>query len=146
MLIGAAVILYYTSVGGFKAVAYSDLLQGILVFGGLLVLPIVEVVAAGGWGETMSQLQSQDPNLLLPMGELGLSTAGVILSLYGKLTTVVIGTGALVFALVEVRMIFWFVFSRGRVWRRPLPPSSSARSFGKGPPGPVLSLGCWPGF
>jgi Na+/proline symporter len=31
------------------------------------------------------------------------------LSLYGKLTTVVIGGAALVFALGEVRMIFWFV-------------------------------------
>ncbi len=81
VLIGAAVILYYTSVGGFKAVAYSDLLQGILMFGGLLVLPIVGIAAAGGWGETMSQLHSQDPNLLLPMGELGFSTAGVISAL-----------------------------------------------------------------
>ena len=31
------------------------------------------------------------------------------LSFYGKLTTVIIGAGALVFALAEVRMIFWFV-------------------------------------
>jgi Na+/proline symporter len=31
------------------------------------------------------------------------------LSTYGKLVTVVIGAGALVMALVEVRMIFWFV-------------------------------------
>jgi sodium/proline symporter len=31
------------------------------------------------------------------------------LSLYGKLTTVVIGAGALILAVGEVRMIFWFV-------------------------------------
>jgi sodium/proline symporter len=31
------------------------------------------------------------------------------LSLYGKLTTVVIGAGALVFALRQPRMIFWFI-------------------------------------
>ncbi|SVE33741.1 uncharacterized protein METZ01_LOCUS486595, partial [marine metagenome] len=37
--IGAAVILYYTSVGGFKAVAYSHLLQGILMLICLAVLP-----------------------------------------------------------------------------------------------------------
>ena len=30
--IGAAVILYYTTVGGFKAVAYSDFLRGVLMF------------------------------------------------------------------------------------------------------------------
>jgi sodium/proline symporter len=81
VLIGAAVILYYTSVGGFKAVAYSDLLQGVLMFCGLLVLPIVGIAAVGGWGELMSQLHATDPNLLLPMGELGLSIEGVISAL-----------------------------------------------------------------
>ncbi|HAK55099.1 MAG TPA: sodium:proline symporter, partial [Acidobacteria bacterium] len=48
VLIGAAVIFYYTTVGGFKAVAYSDLLQGVLMLGGLFVLPLVGVAAAGG--------------------------------------------------------------------------------------------------
>ncbi|MFQ5789121.1 MAG: sodium/proline symporter [Acidobacteriota bacterium] len=78
VLTGAAVILYYTSVGGFKAVAYSDLLQGVLMFGGLLVLPIVGIVAVGGWSNMVSQLQSVDPSLLLPMGEYGVSLEGVM--------------------------------------------------------------------
>ena len=78
VLIGAAVILYYTTVGGFKAVAYSDLLQGVLMFSGLLVLPIVGITASGGWRSLMSQLQSMDPNLLKPMGEFGFSPRGVI--------------------------------------------------------------------
>ena len=78
VLIGTAVILYYTSVGGFKAVAYSDLVQGVLMFGGLLVLPIVGVVAAGGWTNLMTELQSTDSNLLLPMGQYGFSVPGII--------------------------------------------------------------------
>jgi len=45
VLTGAVVILFYTTVGGFKAVAYSDLLQGVLMFAGLLVLPIVGIAA-----------------------------------------------------------------------------------------------------
>ncbi len=77
VLIGAAVILYYTTVGGFKAVAYSDLLQGVLMFGGLLALPIVGFAAAGGWTTVMATLQTMDPNLLEPMGEFGWSVAGV---------------------------------------------------------------------
>ena len=81
VLIGAAVILYYTTVGGFKAVAYSDLLQGVLMFGGLLVLPIVGISAAGGWGPLMERLHLTDPNLLKPMGEFGFSTAGVMSAL-----------------------------------------------------------------
>jgi sodium/proline symporter len=75
-LIGAAVILYYTSVGGFKAVAYTDLLQGLLMFGGLLVLPVVGIASVGGWSELTSRLQSIDPNLLRPLGALGFSVRG----------------------------------------------------------------------
>jgi sodium/proline symporter len=76
-IIGAAIILYYTTVGGFKAVAYSDLLQGVLMVGCLFVLPIVGFIAAGGWIETMGTLNAIDPNLLKPMGEHGISAMGV---------------------------------------------------------------------
>jgi sodium/proline symporter len=77
VLIGIVCILFYTIVGGFKAVAYSDLFQGVLMFGGLLVLPIVGIAAAGGWGELMAQLKAIDPALLKPMGNLGWSPAGI---------------------------------------------------------------------
>jgi sodium/proline symporter len=75
--IGALVILFYTTVGGFKAVAYSDLLQGVLMFFCLLVLPIVGIVEAGGWSELMRGIGAVDPALLRPMGSLGLSVKGV---------------------------------------------------------------------
>lgn len=75
--IGAAVILFYTSVGGFKAVAYSDLLQGVLMLLGLLALPLVAIPAAGGWSSLTSRLASIDPSLLDPMGGHGLSAVGV---------------------------------------------------------------------
>ncbi|TFH63926.1 MAG: sodium/proline symporter, partial [Gemmatimonadales bacterium] len=78
VLIGAAVILYYTTVGGFKAVAYSDLLQGVLMFACLVTLPIVAIPAAGGWTEVMGALQAEDPALLRPMGSFGLTLPGVI--------------------------------------------------------------------
>ncbi len=78
VLIGAAVILYYTTVGGFKAVAYSDLLQGVLMFVCLVTLPIVAIPAAGGWTEVMGALHAEDPALLKPMGSFGLTLPGVI--------------------------------------------------------------------
>lgn len=78
VLLGTAVVLFYTAFGGFKAVAYTDLLQGLLMFGCLILLPIVGITAAGGWTPMMQQLAAADPNLLRPMGELGLSTAGII--------------------------------------------------------------------
>ncbi|MPY91407.1 MAG: sodium/solute symporter [Luteitalea sp.] len=77
VLIGAAIVLYYTTVGGFKAVAYSDLLQGVLMFVGLLVLPVVGITAAGGWSALMARLAAVDPALLRPMGEFGVSVEGV---------------------------------------------------------------------
>lgn len=78
VFIGAAVILYYTTVGGFKAVAYSDLLQGILMFACLVTLPIVAIPAAGGWTEVMGALHAEDPTLLRPMGSYGLTLRGII--------------------------------------------------------------------
>ncbi len=78
VVIGAVIILFYTTVGGFKAVAYSDLLQGVLMFLALLVLPIVAMVAAGGWPNVMDALHTEDPALLRPMGSLGLTVAGIV--------------------------------------------------------------------
>ena len=75
--IGLGIVLFYTTVGGFKAVAYSDFLQGVLMLGCLVTLPVVGVVAAGGWGEMIAGLRAQDPSLLDPMGSYGLTLAGV---------------------------------------------------------------------
>jgi len=76
--IGLGIVLFYTVVGGFKAVAYSDFLQGVLMLGCLVVLPLVAIPAAGGWGGMLGTLQSVDPNLLKPMGAFGLTLAGVV--------------------------------------------------------------------
>ncbi|MFC1660481.1 sodium/proline symporter [Gemmatimonadota bacterium] len=75
--IGLAIVLFYTTVGGFKAVAYSDFLQGVLMLGCLVALPLVAIPAVGGWTETMAALHRADPALLRPMGEFGWSVAGV---------------------------------------------------------------------
>jgi sodium/proline symporter len=76
--IGLAIVLFYTTVGGFKAVAYSDFLQGVLMLGCLLTLPVVGIAAAGGWTPMIESLRAQDPALLQPMGAYGLSLAGVL--------------------------------------------------------------------
>ncbi|HUH13299.1 MAG TPA: sodium/solute symporter [Longimicrobiales bacterium] len=77
VLIGAAIILFYTTVGGFKAVAYSDLLQGLLMFACLLLLPIVGIAAAGGWTEMLTTVRAEDPTLLEPLGGLGFTPVGI---------------------------------------------------------------------
>jgi sodium/proline symporter len=75
--IGLGIVLFYTTVGGFKAVAYSDFVQGVLMLGCLITLPIVGIAAAGGWSEMLSALRAQDPALLDPMGSFGFGAAGI---------------------------------------------------------------------
>lgn len=81
VLLGTVVVLYYTTVGGFKAVAYTDVLQGLLMFAGLFVLPIVGIASAGGWNAMIEGLRATDPALLRPMGANGVTMAGVLSAL-----------------------------------------------------------------
>ena len=104
VVLGAAVVLFYTAVGGFKAVAYSDLLQGLLMFGCLLVLPVVGIAAAGGWASMLGQLSAADPALLRPMGEFGVSTAGVISALsFAGVGLAFLGTPQLLVRFISAR-------------------------------------------
>ena len=57
---GAAVIMGYTFVGGFKAVSYTDVLQGVLMLLGLIVVPVVAISHAGGWGAVTASLADQN--------------------------------------------------------------------------------------
>ena len=78
VLIGAAIIIAYTLVGGFKAVAWTDLVQGILMLAGLILLPWVAIEAVGGWDALTSGLRSADPALLSAWGSGGQSTAAIV--------------------------------------------------------------------
>jgi sodium/proline symporter len=71
VLLGAAVIILYTLVGGYKAVAWTDLVQGLLMLLGLIVLPLVAIDAAGGWAAVRNELTIQDPGLLTAWGPAG---------------------------------------------------------------------------
>jgi sodium/proline symporter len=52
--IGAAIIIIYTLMGGFYAVAWTDLLQGILMIGTLVILPIAGYIELSGSGKTIA--------------------------------------------------------------------------------------------
>ncbi|MDH3339234.1 MAG: sodium/proline symporter [Gammaproteobacteria bacterium] len=64
VVVGSAIIIAYTFVGGHKAVSYTDVMQGLLMLLGLIFVPIVAVNAAGGWDSVMSNLAAQDPKLV----------------------------------------------------------------------------------
>lgn len=50
ILVGAAIVLVYTLLGGFWAVSVTDTLQGLLMALAALILPIVALLAVGGYG------------------------------------------------------------------------------------------------
>jgi sodium/proline symporter len=77
-ILGGAIALAYTAVGGFSAVVYTDVLQGVLMLVGLIVLPLAGISAAGGWDAMLVTLQAADPALVAPFGKYGLTTAGII--------------------------------------------------------------------
>jgi sodium/proline symporter len=76
--VGASIIILYTLVGGYKAVAWTDLIQGVLMLLGLIVVPLIAIDAGGGWDAVVSQLRGQDPGLLTPWGPDGKSTAALV--------------------------------------------------------------------
>jgi sodium/proline symporter len=64
VVVGSAIIIAYTFIGGYKAVSYTDVLQGVLMLLGLIFVPVVAIYAAGGWDSMTSNLVSQDPALV----------------------------------------------------------------------------------
>ena len=64
VVFGSAIIIAYTFVGGFKAVSYTDVLQGVLMLLGLIFVPVVAVYEAGGWANVMATLRAEDPALV----------------------------------------------------------------------------------
>lgn len=61
MIIGAFIVALYTILGGFIAVAWTDVIQGILMMAVAVILPIVGIFYLGGVSETFSILQAKEP-------------------------------------------------------------------------------------
>lgn len=68
VLIGAVVITIVTVLGGFRAVAWTDLFQGLLVATALIVLPLWAIARLGGFGALFAGLSAIDPNYLTATG------------------------------------------------------------------------------
>ncbi|MGI9261321.1 MAG: sodium/proline symporter [Woeseiaceae bacterium] len=64
VLAGSVFIIGYTFVGGYKAVSYTDVVQGVLMLLGLIAVPAAAIIASGGWSEVKFSLAQQDPALL----------------------------------------------------------------------------------
>jgi sodium/proline symporter len=84
VLIGAVVITLVTVLGGFRAVAWTDLFQGLLVAAALIALPLWAIARLGGFGALVAGLGAIDPNLLTATGgRLGPAAWGFIVGEFG---------------------------------------------------------------
>ncbi len=82
ILLGAGVIVFYTMMGGFFAVAWTDLIQGIIIIGALVILPLVGFIEImeqhGHFGEAIA---GQGPVFnSLTGGKTGWAGAAVVIS------------------------------------------------------------------
>lgn len=60
----AAVTVLYTLVGGFLAVSWTDVVQGIMMLVALIALPVAGMIRLGGPGPMFDQINQINPNLL----------------------------------------------------------------------------------
>ncbi len=68
LLIFAFSVLVFVIVGGFRAVALTDAVQGVVMFAGTLILLIATIKAGGGIPKIISDLAAENPNLISPFG------------------------------------------------------------------------------
>lgn len=66
LLITAGIVLVYTILGGFLAVALTDVLQAVFMIIALVVLPVIAVIDIGGWETVTQSLHQVSPQFLDP--------------------------------------------------------------------------------
>lgn len=64
LLIAVLVVVSYTFAGGFFAVCWTDLVQGILMFMAIVIVPVAAMESMGGLSETLANINSVNPQLL----------------------------------------------------------------------------------
>ncbi|WP_166265479.1 sodium/proline symporter PutP [Marinobacter caseinilyticus] len=64
VIIGTVAVVSYTFFGGFLAVVWTDVVQGLLMFAALLLVPIMAINADGGWSATQMAMEAKNPEFL----------------------------------------------------------------------------------
>ncbi|KON89809.1 sodium/panthothenate symporter [Sporosarcina globispora] len=98
LFIFAASVMVYVVIGGFRAVAVTDAVQGGIMFIGTLILLIAVIVAGGGIPNIISDLSSENPNLITPFG-----FDGGLTPLYVSSFWILVGVGVVGLPQVAVR-------------------------------------------
>jgi sodium/proline symporter len=89
LIISASVVVFYTFLGGFMAVCWTDFFQGILMFFAILIVPLTTMSIVGGPAVTFNALNALNPELLNPFT----SSTGAPLSLISIVSLLAWGLG-----------------------------------------------------
>ncbi len=83
LVLVAAIVVLYTLVGGFLAVSWTDVVQGLMMVTALVLVPIAGILHVGGWSEMTAAVKAVDPNIFsLTAGmSAGLATMGIVSAL-----------------------------------------------------------------
>jgi len=64
VVVGALAVISYTMFGGFLAVSWTDVVQGLLMVGALALVPLLAMGELGGLGGTLAAVEAKNPELL----------------------------------------------------------------------------------
>ncbi|HLR69407.1 sodium/pantothenate symporter [Virgibacillus alimentarius] len=98
LFIFAVSVLFYVIIGGFRAVAFTDAIQGSIMFLGTLILLIATIIAGGGLSNIMADLYTENPNLLSPYGAERDLTPAYVSSFW-----ILVGVGVVALPQIAVR-------------------------------------------
>ena len=81
MAVGAAIVIAYVFLGGFWAASVTDALQGLMMLGVALLLPVVALIAVGGPYGLLNGLRAlEQPELLHWVNQPGIFTAALFVA------------------------------------------------------------------
>lgn len=103
LTIFACTIGLYTSIGGFRTVAMTDALQGLMMVVGTIALLIGVIHTGGGLAEIIGKMHSIDPNLVTPFGEGNSLSQSFMLSFWVLVCFGIIGTPAIAIRCMSYR-------------------------------------------
>lgn len=98
LFIFALSVLIYVVIGGFRAVAITDAIQGSIMFVGTLILLIATIIAGGGVSNIIADLSAENPNLITPFGAEGDLTATYVSSFW-----ILVGVGVVALPQIAIR-------------------------------------------
>ncbi|GAA6130110.1 sodium/proline symporter PutP [Halopseudomonas sabulinigri] len=64
VIVGTLAIISYTFFGGFLAVSWTDVIQGLLMAAALVLVPVMALSTMGGWEAVHGAMETRNPELL----------------------------------------------------------------------------------